>query len=368
MLDLSVFRRGKPNPEAVLVLVVVVCTAFVLSTLLLLQPVSADPFESTGALLWPLSQMIVGLMLVSPVSDIYQRLLCQSKTYRLFYFAIASLIYSSVLVFLSPVVGILLSRLFNFPEMLTFGGLGELYRTSWPYLLPGACAFIVQVGALEIFRLKDVVEKERALQHGLALRSNTEQLMALNYQLRPHFIFNALNNIAMLVRREAKTEAVDALVGLSTILSKVMDKEDRPLISLREELELIRLFISIQQHGKKQIPFTDEIADDCFDAKVPALILQPLLENAFKFASAPESGSVAVTLTASSGGSRLRLAVFNTGSQMQGWSLAGAQGIGLTNTIHRLRNIYGTDFGFTTHDLPTGLQVVLDLPLTHQRA
>jgi two-component system LytT family sensor kinase len=119
-------------------------------------------------------------------------------------------------------------------------------------------------------------------QHSLQLRKEAE-LFKLRQQLHPHFLFNSLNSINALIGKEPKHARI-MVQQLSEFLRHTLKKEDNDLITIKEELEDLRIYLSIEQvRFGHRLTIEENIHADCMDAKIPPFLLQPLVENAIKY-------------------------------------------------------------------------------------
>lgn len=170
------------------------------------------------------------------------------------------------------------------------------------------------------------------------------QLNALKMQLQPHFLFNTLNAITVLVRQQRSREAEQMLGHLSDLLRGVLEDVDAQEISLRRELEYLQLYLSIEQ-----VRFADrlrvEIAVDpaTQEASVPQLILQPLVENAIRHGIGRSSLAGRIHIRAATVEGRVEVRVEDDGPGLSPGSSWEDQGIGLANTRARLRQLYGEE-------------------------
>jgi two-component sensor histidine kinase len=169
------------------------------------------------------------------------------------------------------------------------------------------------------------------------------RLNALQAQLHPHFLFNALNAISTLLRRDTRA-AQDALTSFSELLRLALCHSTQPEVSLREDVEFLRRYVEIQQTRLgDRLRFEEEIDPATLDHLVPALLLQPLVENAIRHGIEPSPDPGLVRVAVHLNGTRLLVLVEDNGaglSTKQQESGNGA-GIGLQNLRSRLETLYG---------------------------
>lgn len=169
------------------------------------------------------------------------------------------------------------------------------------------------------------------------------QLSALKMQLHPHFLFNTLNAIAMLVRKSSNKEAINMLSGLSDLLRHSLENIDAQEVSLKEELEFLKLYLEIEQvRFNDRLRVRIEVEQETLAALVPTLILQPLVENAIRHGIGKRSAASVLEISARRENGRLRLQVRDDGPGLSANASkpVGSQ-IGITNTRERLRQLYG---------------------------
>ena len=170
------------------------------------------------------------------------------------------------------------------------------------------------------------------------------QLSVLKMQLQPHFLFNTLNAIMVLVRQQRSRDAELMIGYLSDLLRGVLEDIDSQEISLRRELEYLRLYLSIEE-----VRFADrlkvEIQIDPLtqEASVPQLILQPVVENAVRHGIGRSSSAGNILIRASVNNGKLEILVQDDGPGFPAGSSSETEGIGLANTRQRLRQLYGDD-------------------------
>ena len=179
------------------------------------------------------------------------------------------------------------------------------------------------------------------------------KLQALQMQLNPHFLFNTLHSISSLMHQDV--EAADGMITrLSDLLRTALDSSNTQEVTLRQELEFLQRYLEIEQtrFGRRLTVKTD-IASDTLDARVPNLILQPLVENAIRHGIEPHAKPGRVELRAQREAGTLVLEVCDNGAGLRKDEPAG-EGVGLSNTRARLRTLYGEAHGFELRDAPGG--------------
>lgn len=191
------------------------------------------------------------------------------------------------------------------------------------------------------------------------------QLAALRTQLEPHFMYNTLNAIAGLVRDRRNETAVSMIVGLSEFLRRASADSQRAQVTLSEEVEYLQRYLDIQalRFGER-LRVNLDIADGLRHAKVPNLLLQPLVENAIKhgISKRVSGGTIRVTGTGRDG--RLCLSVSNDGPCTQEDLDATRTGVGLRNIRTRLQILHGDQSDLVLRrDGADGVEVLVTLPL-----
>jgi hypothetical protein len=185
------------------------------------------------------------------------------------------------------------------------------------------------------------VREEQQRSAEIRERAHVAQLRALHSQINPHFLFNSLNSVSALIL-DGKIELADEMVTkLAQFLRLGLAADPSHKIPLSSELELQRTYLSIEQLRYEDLHVSIDVPDELLSAKVPALILQPIVENAVKYgvASAPPPATIAIE--AWNIGRDLHIQVTDSGKSSAP-KTKGA-GIGLSNVLQRLRLIYGED-------------------------
>jgi two-component system LytT family sensor kinase len=166
-------------------------------------------------------------------------------------------------------------------------------------------------------------------------RRRPEHLQALEAELHPHFLFNTLNSIATLMHEDVDA-ADDMMANLATLLRRTMDRQGAYEIPLREEMEILEIYLDIQRTRYADRLTTRVHAEpDTLDVLVPRLILQPIVENAVRHGISRRTLPGRIEVVARREGDTLRLTIANDGA---GWTKsAGQGGLGLRNTRARLK-------------------------------
>ncbi len=195
-----------------------------------------------------------------------------------------------------------------------------------------------------------IVYKRRLRERELATsRLETQlasaQMQALRAQLNPHFLFNAMNTISMLVRDLKQEAAVKTIAGLSELLRYVLDDTADQEIPLRQELEFVRRYLAIEQirfQDRLQIKITADPKVN--DALVPNLLLQPIVENAISHGIARSSAATFVSVHAHAKESSVNIIVTDDGPGFETIppSIADSS-VGIPNTVKRLAQLYGSE-------------------------
>lgn len=190
------------------------------------------------------------------------------------------------------------------------------------------------------------------------------QLDALRMQLHPHFLFNTLNSISILMSDDV-IAARRMLTRLSDLLRASLDKAATDEVSLREELEFLNNYLQIEQtRFQDRLTVRMNIDPTVFLARVPNLILQPLVENAIRHGIAPRAqpGVIEISAVRENGTVRIKISDNGPGLGVPG-TARWTTGIGLANTQARLDQLYGSNHTFEMQSADAGgLEVTITIP------
>ncbi|RDZ27449.1 sensor histidine kinase [Lysobacter silvisoli] len=192
------------------------------------------------------------------------------------------------------------------------------------------------------------------------------QLKMLRYQLNPHFLFNTLNAISTLILDRDNPTANRMVQGLSSFLRHSLDSDPMQRVTLRQELDALTLYLDIEKmRFTERLRIETDIEEDCWRALLPSLLLQPLVENAIKYAVAKRVEGGLLRIEARHDGEQLVLRVIDDGpgcNALENGDLPPGKGVGLRNTRERLAVLYGDSGGFTVRNRRQGIEVELRLP------
>lgn len=244
----------------------------------------------------------------------------------------------------------------NFERNWSFAALAPQYH--WNLLI-----YAVIVGGLVAYDAHSEARARELEAAQLETKLARARLEALNAQLRPHFLFNTLNAISAFMEKDPKT-ARRMTAHLGDLLRQSLEQGDRHEIPLAEELSMIEDYLEIQKiRFEGRLSVKEDIAPETLRAAVPALILQPIVENAIEHGLVGKRAGGSIALEAARTDEGLRLTVADDGLGLAGQRESNGHGVGLSNTVERLTTLYG---GASRLDVrsaePAGVAVTLTLP------
>jgi sensor histidine kinase YesM len=269
----------------------------------------------------------------------------------------------------------------NLPLHVCFGFLvivliEILYRVTawmvpqhqWPYYKLPFWHVVGMVGAADLVTYGVTVAIAHAVIYFDKYRDRERklaqsQLTLLRMQLNPHFLFNTLNAISRLGYRDP-AKADEVIERLSDLLRSSLRTDQAQEITLNEELRFVRQYLEIQRillGDRLKIQY--DVVPSTLTAKVPNMMLQPLVENAIKFAIAPRSEGGLLEIRSERAGDSLKISISDDGPGLENNSVIEESGVGLANTRARLEQLYGSQQSLELTGKPSqGLQVMLTIP------
>jgi two-component system LytT family sensor kinase len=210
-----------------------------------------------------------------------------------------------------------------------------------------------------------LLEDEIRLRERLEGQASSAQLAMLRYQLNPHFLFNTLNSISTLVLLKQTERANAMLARLSSFLRYTLANEPTANVTLAQEVETLKLYLEIEKmRFEDRLRPHFRIEPETIGARLPSLLLQPLIENAIKYAVTPAENGADIWITAMRDGASVRVEVADNGNG-EGADLAASPstGVGLANIRDRLSQAYGADSRFETRQNDRGgFSVIIEIP------
>jgi two-component sensor histidine kinase len=248
---------------------------------------------------------------------------------------------------------------------LAFAAFGAAYRPYWPIVLPYESFKVLLLlccWLALIFGICSFLQMRIRTEHLLRLEKNLAQaqLAQLEAQLQPHFLFNALNTISSFIHEDAK-RADRLLAQLGDLLRVSLAHSERAMVTLAEELDLLHRYAEIMQaRFAERVHLEWHVEAGLQEVLVPAMLLQPLLENAFKHGVERDPQPQVIHIRASSQAMNLRFAIHNTRSNL---SPPVSGGVGLSNCRERLQLLYGEQASLELYAHHAGgVEVAVTLP------
>ncbi len=210
-----------------------------------------------------------------------------------------------------------------------------------------------------------LLEEQIDQRERLESQASTAQLAMLRYQLNPHFLFNTLNSISTLVLLKQTERANAMLARLSSFLRYTLANEPTAKVTLAQEVETLKLYLEIEKmRFEERLRPHFKIESETIGARLPSLLLQPLIENAIKYAVTPAENGADIWLTAMREGQAVRIEVADNGDGTGGELTASpSTGVGLANIRDRLSQAYGAAHRFETRKNDRGgFSVIIEIP------
>ena len=230
-------------------------------------------------------------------------------------------------------------------------------------------AFIVLTGWSALYfgiNFYLIVEQQIDEMQVLENQASSAQLAMLRYQLNPHFLFNTLNSISTLVLLKQTERANAMLSRLSSFLRYTLANEPTAHVTVAQEVETLKLYLEIEKmRFEERLRPVFDIDPRAERARLPSLLLQPLVENAIKYAVSPQEDGAEICVRVRLAGDRVQIGVSDTGPGLHETRITPSlsTGVGLTNIRERLVQAYGPDQRFETRTTPAGgFSVDIEIP------
>ena len=210
-----------------------------------------------------------------------------------------------------------------------------------------------------------LLEQQLDQRERLESQASAAQLAMLRYQLNPHFLFNTLNSISTLVLLKQTGRANAMVSRLSNFLRYTLVNEPTAQVTLAQEVETLKLYLEIEKmRFEDRLRPHFRIDADTVNARLPSLLLQPLIENAIKYAVTPAEDGADIWVSARREGAAVRIEVSDSGPGPDAKpSEAASTGVGLANIQERLAQAFGPAHGFKTLDNDKGgFSVIIQIP------
>lgn len=269
-------------------------------------------------------------------------------------------LYDPISLFKDPTVGRTIEDLKAQLGLSFWQEIADISVTHYFFLIAWSSLYVA------IGYAREVREAERKTSR-FAQAAQDAELRSLRYQVNPHFLFNTLNSLSSLVITGKPQEAEAMIQNLSNFYRTSLSSDPLEDVTLEEEVDLQRLYLEIESvRYPKRLKVDIDIPPALLKQHVPALILQPLVENAIKYGVSRSTRPVTVTIRAAQDGNNLVLSVTDDGEVVPG-NHVGGNGIGLANVRDRLEARYRSAARLDTHVIEGGgFIAVLTLPLSHR--
>lgn len=258
-----------------------------------------------------------------------------------------------------------------FGSVIVFSAWSVSYHALVYYRLLAEQRELAILAERQAVEARERAREERLKRFEAEKLSQAAQLRMLKYQLKPHFLFNALNSVTALVQSGSRDDATKMLARIGNFLRLSLEEEDGPVHTLEDELTMIGLYLDIERARFGQRLTTEyHIADDAQTALVPKLLLQPIVENIMKHVVSKTFDPVHITIEGATTTDLLTISVNNTGVAQEAASglepTAPSLGIGITNVKDRLESMYSHQHTFSASESPSGgWQVNVSFPATY---
>ena len=309
----------------------------------------------------------LGVLATWPLRHIYKYTFQSSVELRIFVAAFSVIVFSALWTVLRILV---FAWLVNEPPLWTeanYWYFGSLFVfLSWTVLYYGINYYEMLTAEHQKLLEEAAAKKNEQM---LRLQAETDahvaQIRMLHYQLAPHFLFNTLNAINAMVRLGEVTRAQEMIQLLGDFLRHALKQDSLESVTLDEEVESLMLYLNIERvRFEDRLTLHFDLDPASLNARVPALLLQPIIENAMKYAISESEDGGTLSIISRVSADRLLLEVTDTGPGLESEQFGKSRGIGLRNVKERLQTLYGECHELSlSENTPTGLKVCISLPL-----
>jgi len=228
--------------------------------------------------------------------------------------------------------------------------------------------YIITVGVYYVIRYFQGLQKQESEKSELTVKNREMQISLLKSQINPHFLFNTLNSINMLIG-SSKEQARKVITQLSDIFRYALDSHGDQMVRLVHELDFIDNYIRIQQiRFGDRMKFVKQVDFSCLSVQIPPMILQPLVENSVKYGIAPKDDGGTIVLTVKRFSNMIFFEVKDDGlgSNAKKVMDGSSSGVGIKNTDQRLKSIFGPGSGLRIHSNEWGYSVSFFIPYENE--
>ncbi|MFT5690944.1 MAG: two-component system LytT family sensor kinase [Oceanicoccus sp.] len=232
--------------------------------------------------------------------------------------------------------------------------------------LYNAIVYTVLIASFNLRNFYNIAQQQELSASQLTQKLTESQLKALRMQVNPHFLFNTLNVISVLVMKKENAKAGEMIERLSGFFRQTLEDSKSQWVALKTELEMTSQYLAIEQvRFGDRLTVVENIADDVLAVSVPPMILQPLVENAMRHGLGEKEGPGTITIESKRMADRLLIRISDDGAGCIFGGREGVKlGVGLTNVQERLQQIYGDDHVFSLVGQPgKGVTISIELPV-----
>ncbi len=341
--------------HSILLLTFIICVVY--------EQITVPGATLNSLVYWPLSYFLMLWLLTGFIPILFLHGLTMDNQKAISYHTILALLFGFTHVALSDISIVLLERLLNIPEHLALGSLASKWLNAWQESLKSSIWYLVTLAGISILYYRELYKNEQKKNEQLVQRLERAEVKTLSAELNPHFLFNAMNGIAMQVRKNESQQAIESIANLGEMLRAVLNTRNNVFITVEEELKLLDRYISLEKRRfKERIIIEVNCENKVLGSIIPKLLLQPIVENAFKHGVNADPGESKILVNVFAHVDKLCIEVFNTGTSRITWPMQKSNSIGLPNTVERLRKLYKNNFVLLIKQGTNGILVKIELP------